>query len=121
VKILIDMNLSPEWVSELSTHGWEAQHWSAVGGPSASDSEILEYASKEGFVVFTHDLDFGTLLAHRRVVTPSVIQLRGQEVTPTEVGSVIAAVLRDFGAELDSGALITVTSSRTRVRILPLR
>jgi predicted nuclease of predicted toxin-antitoxin system len=31
IKILVDMNLSPEWVPALVREGWEAVHWSAVG------------------------------------------------------------------------------------------
>jgi predicted nuclease of predicted toxin-antitoxin system len=31
MKILIDMNLSPEWVEVIERHGWKALHWSTVG------------------------------------------------------------------------------------------
>ena len=31
MKILIDMNLSPEWVAVFENHGWSAVHWSTVG------------------------------------------------------------------------------------------
>jgi hypothetical protein len=31
VKLVIDMNMSPEWVAELGRHGWSAVHWSTVG------------------------------------------------------------------------------------------
>jgi len=30
IKILIDMNLSPDWVQVLQKHGWSAVHWSSV-------------------------------------------------------------------------------------------
>jgi predicted nuclease of predicted toxin-antitoxin system len=30
MKIIIDMNLSPQWVSVLGTAGYEALHWSTV-------------------------------------------------------------------------------------------
>jgi predicted nuclease of predicted toxin-antitoxin system len=65
MKILIDMNLSPMWVQFLVAHGIEAAHWSTIGEASAPDSLILDYAPSSGFVVFTHDLDFGMLLAAR--------------------------------------------------------
>lgn len=29
----------------LEEHGFEAMHWSAVGGPNAPDEEIMEYAT----------------------------------------------------------------------------
>ncbi|MEH2244110.1 DUF5615 family PIN-like protein [Nostoc sp.] len=39
MKILLDINLSPEWVAVLENAGFEAVHWSTIG-----------------------NLDFGTLL-----------------------------------------------------------
>lgn len=63
MKILIDMNLSPEWAAALKTKGFDAIHWASVGDARAEDSVIMEYARANGFIVFTHDLDFGTLLA----------------------------------------------------------
>ncbi len=59
MKLLIDMNLSPDWVPIFEREGWNALHWSSVGNPRASDSEIMEWARANAFVVFTHDLDFG--------------------------------------------------------------
>jgi predicted nuclease of predicted toxin-antitoxin system len=38
MKILINMNLSPEWVSVLKDAGHEAFYWSHIGEPSAPDS-----------------------------------------------------------------------------------
>ena len=29
--IVVDMNLSPEWVEELAKNEWKAIHWSTVG------------------------------------------------------------------------------------------
>jgi predicted nuclease of predicted toxin-antitoxin system len=34
MKILLDMNLSPQWVRFLEQEGFEATHWSTVGDPS---------------------------------------------------------------------------------------
>ncbi|MGA2716797.1 MAG: DUF5615 family PIN-like protein [Bryobacteraceae bacterium] len=59
MKFPIDMNLSPLWVSFLAGHGFEAIHWSTVGRPGAADSEIVDFAAANGWIVFTHDLDFG--------------------------------------------------------------
>jgi hypothetical protein len=71
MKILVDMNLSPAWVPFLNGRGFQASHWSGVGAASAPDAEILEYAETHGFVLFTHDLDFGMLLAARGAKAPS--------------------------------------------------
>ena len=74
IHILIDMNLSPDWVNILSTHGWASVHWSAIGDPRATDREIMDWARSKGHVVFTHDLDFGTMLALTHASGPSVIR-----------------------------------------------
>jgi predicted nuclease of predicted toxin-antitoxin system len=33
VPLVVDMNLTVEWVAELARHGWSAVHWSTVGDP----------------------------------------------------------------------------------------
>jgi len=76
VKILIDVNLSPRWVEILSNHGFEAVHWTSIGDPRAPDAVLLCWAKVNDAVVFTHDLDFGAILAATGGSAPSVIQLR---------------------------------------------
>ena len=60
----------------------EAVHWSQVGDPCAADVQIMQWAAREGFVVLTHDLDFGAMLAATQGRKPSVVQLRSDEVRP---------------------------------------
>ena len=120
MKILVDMNLSPDWVAVLGSAGWETIHWSIVGDPRAEDTEIMAWARQQQHVVFTHDLDFGTLLALTNADGPSVIQVRTQDVTPQAIGSLVADTLRRFEKELERGALIVIDEVRARVRVLPL-
>ena len=82
LKLLVDMNLSPEWVPALGKHGWQAVHWSTVGDPRASDMDIMDWAAAHQYVVFTHDLDFGTMLALSHEAGPSVLQIRTQDTLP---------------------------------------
>lgn len=63
MKLLIDMNLSPNWVQYLADAGIDAVHWSAVGQPNAADAELMRFASAGGLTILTHDLDFGAILA----------------------------------------------------------
>ena len=121
MNILIDMNLSPRWCAVLQEGGHNAVHWSSVGEPTAPDQEVMNWASREGYVVFTHDLDFGAILAITNAVAPSVIQMRNQGVLPLQIGKTVLSALREFEAELDSGALIIIDETQSRVRILPLR
>jgi predicted nuclease of predicted toxin-antitoxin system len=66
MRILIDVNLPPRWVSFLTKHRLEAIHWSDLGELTAPDREVLHWARERDYVVFTHDLDFGVLLSETR-------------------------------------------------------
>jgi len=63
MKFVIDMNLSPIWVDAFLKKGWEAIHWSTIGANNAPDHEIMSWARENKYIVFTHDLDFGAILA----------------------------------------------------------
>ena len=120
LKLLVDMNLSPEWAPALRKHGWQAVHWSTVGDARASDKDIMDWAVAHQYVVFTHDLDFGTMLALSHEAGPSVLQIRTEDTLPDHLeGSVIAA-LNQHEADLSTGALVVVDESRSRVRVLPI-
>jgi len=114
------MNLSPEWVNVLQRHGWEALHWSTTGDPRATDRDIMTWAKTAGWVVFTHDLDFGAILAATRAEGPSVIQVRTQDVSPSSLEPILLKALRAHEAVLEQGALAIVDGKKLRVRILPL-
>ncbi len=121
MKLLIDMNLSPKWVPALKEAGLEAAHWSSIGRPDAPGYEILEYARSNGYVVFTHDLDFGTILAATKADCPSVIQVRTQDVTPEHIGLLVVSALHQFEKHLKDGAIVTIDQKKLRARILPLQ
>lgn len=120
MKILIDMNLSPVWVQKFEGWGINSVHWSNVGDIRATDQTIMTYAANNGYIVFTHDLDFGSLLAATQAESPSVIQVRIQDLLPNAIASVVFAALNQCADELAQGALVTVDVVRSRVRILPL-
>ncbi len=42
----------------------------------------MEWAKTNSHIVFTHDLDFGAILAATNAIAPSVIQVRTQDVMP---------------------------------------
>lgn len=121
MKILSDMNLSPDWCREFERSGWDSRHWSDVGDPSAPDTELMAWARAAGFIVFTHDLDFGALLAATGAIGPSVVQMRCEDTRPTTMGDAVIAAMRTHSDELDSGALMTVDPRRMRITLLPLK
>jgi predicted nuclease of predicted toxin-antitoxin system len=119
--LLVDMNLSPVWVSFLVEGGLEAVHWSDIGPPTASDHELMEWAASNDYVVLTADLDFGAILAAVRGTRPSVVQVRSDILTPHAIGDAVLAAIRQSRQELVDGALISVDAARARLRILPLK
>ena len=92
MNILLDMNLSPEWVSVLNDAGHRAVHWASVGAYDAPDSDLLVWANNNGYILFTHDLDFGAILAASGATFPSVIQLRSHNVAPDNATIVLDAL-----------------------------
>lgn len=121
MKLVLDMNLTPDWVPVLTQGGHTAIHWSSVGSPRATDHEILTWAKERQLVVFTHDLDFGAILAATNADAPSVLQVRTQDPTPEHCGEIVLATLRRHATALAEGALISVDENRARVRLLPLK
>lgn len=120
MKLVVDMNLSPAWVLVLERDGHNATHWSTVGAPDARDREILQWAKVHGQILFTHDLDFGAILAATGADSPSVIQVRTVDPTPDHCGDLVLGVLRRHAEALSAGALISIDEVRARVRLLPL-
>ncbi len=121
MKILIDMNLSPRWANLLTNAGFKAAHWSTLGAVNAPDVEIAAFARINDYVVLTHDLDFGAILAATQGDKPSVVQIRSEDLSLEVIGKPVINALRQMTAELNEGALLTIDPSRTRVRLLPLR
>ena len=120
MKFLIDLNLSPDWVSFFADRQIEAAHWINVGQPDATDTEILAFAAAHSWMVFTHDLDFGALLALWKTKKPSVIQVRAQDILPRTIGAIVLSAVEAARSNLEAGALVTVDSARHRVRLLPI-
>ena len=91
------------------------------GALNAPDTEIMAYAKANDFVVLTHDLDFGAILAATHGDKPSVVQIRSDDVSPGAIANHLILALKQLATELELGALITIDPGRTRVSVLPLR
>jgi predicted nuclease of predicted toxin-antitoxin system len=95
MRLLVDMNVSPDICALLRAAGHEAVHWSTLGAPTASDESITVYASDHDFVVLTHDLDFGAILAATHADGPSVIQVRTGDVLSDKFVSLVSTAVND--------------------------
>jgi len=126
MKFLLDMNLSPRLATLFRDsaffreRGYESVHWTEVGSPTAFDRDILQWASENGWIVITNDLDFGAILALEALTFPSIIQIRRLELSPEPILPVLERVIEQFANELQRGAIIVIDERRMRVRLLPL-
>ncbi len=122
MRLLVDRNLTPRWISGLAIAGHDCLHWSDVGPVTATDSEICRYARENDFVVLTNDLDFPRILAHTKEGKPSIILLRGEPLTPEARGAELLRALEICDGDLQSGAIVTIDwTGKVRVRVLPIR
>lgn len=120
MKILLDMNLSPEWVEEFEEAGFEAVHWSRVGDIRAEDAEIVDWARQNRALIFSHDLDFSRIVALSGQSSPSILQIRGDDLLPESIGSLVIAALSSHREALREGALMVLDQGTLRLRILPI-
>jgi predicted nuclease of predicted toxin-antitoxin system len=120
MKVLVDMNLSPRWAERIQAAGIESVHWSSVGARTAPDPEVMDWARRNGYLVLTQDLDLGAILASSRAGGPSVVILRMSALPDDAAVSRTVAVLRGAADDLKKGAVVSVDSARSRVRILPI-
>jgi len=98
------MNLSPSWIACLESGGHSVVHWSSIGSHSALDTEIMAWARENRYIVFTNDLDYGALLFATAAASPSVIQIRTEDIRPASVEHAVLFALQaaaeDYGPEL---------------------
>jgi len=121
VKIMVDMNLSPEWLEVFAQAGWQARHWSQIGRPNADDDEIFSWAAENGQLVFTQDLDFPQILFASQGGRPSVVLLRIKNELDAVQRARVCAAIRQASVSLQTGAIMVIDDQRIRLRTLPVK
>lgn len=120
MRLLVDMNLSPDWIPMLHSRGWEARHWSEIGPGNAPDTGLMQWARDESHVILTQDLDFSQLLFTSGDHGPSVVLLRMKDEFDPEARENVFRALDQAKTALESGALMIVAGDRARIRKLPI-
>ena len=122
MRLLIDMNPSPEWAESLRDSGLDAIHWSRLGAANAPDHEIFfAQARADGLVILTQDLDFSQILFEAAASGPSTILLRLGDELSFGTRRRVAGIILQCRSEIESGALLVIDEQKTRLRTLPLR
>lgn len=122
MRFLVDANVSPRLAEILCAAGHEAVAVRDLGLSDASDDEILDRAGAEDRVIISHDTDFGTLLAFRRLAKPSFILIRSSDpLTPDEQATLLVANIGAVAEDLEAGAIVVFARGHLRSRLLPVR
>jgi predicted nuclease of predicted toxin-antitoxin system len=120
MNFLLDQGLPRSTVAHLAAAGVAAQHVGVLGMATASDQQILDLARQNNSVVVTLDADFHRLLAANKATAPSVVRIRLQGIKGDALATILLEVIKVVGSELVAGAAVSVTSSRLRIRMLPI-
>jgi predicted nuclease of predicted toxin-antitoxin system len=113
------MNMACRWAEALASRGIATVHWAEIGPGNAPDTDIMDYAKNNGYVVLTNDLDFGTILALTNATAPSVVQIRAADVRPESLLEPVVNTFGKFSVDIEKGALVTIDTNKARIHILP--
>jgi predicted nuclease of predicted toxin-antitoxin system len=108
MQLLLDMNISPNWVLFFAENGIESVHWYTQGAATATDAQIIQHALRNKMIIVTHDLDFSAILAATSGSSPSVIQIRSTNLSQRVIGEKVLTAVKQFNSELAAGALLTI-------------
>jgi predicted nuclease of predicted toxin-antitoxin system len=120
MKLLLDQGLPRSAVKHLANAGLIAEHVGDLGMSQAADDVILAAARQRDAIVVTFDADFHQTLAARRATSPSVVRIRIEGLKGDQVAAILRQVISVASAELEAGAVVSVTPARIRVRALPI-
>lgn len=121
MRFLLDNNLAPALVPLLSAVGHDTEHVRDHGMQSAPDDSVLELAERTGRVLVSADTDFGMLLARTGARGPSVVLIRRSTARRAhELAALLLANLDQVSDDLAAGAVVVVTDTDVRVRLLPI-
>lgn len=105
--------MSPAAGVELRAEGHDVI-WAGDWPVDPGDDEVLRRAHAEGRVLITLDKDFGELAVALRRPHSGIVRLVGSRAA--EQGRASSRVLGRFEVELASGAIVTSSPDRLRVR-----
>ena len=113
MKLLLDTCVWGGAVTELRTAGHDVV-WSGDWEEDPGDEAILAIAHDEGRVLVTLDKDFGELALVLQRPHSGILRL--VDHAAAQQAKVCGRVLDAYGAELESGAIVTAERGRLRVR-----
>ncbi len=121
MRFLVDNALSPEVAHGLAAAGHDAIHVRDLGIQHDEDEDIFRAAEREARALVSADTDFGTMLALRAALKPSVVLFRhGAARRPKTQVALLLLHMEELNVALEQGSLIVIEETRLRIRPLPL-
>lgn len=114
MRLLVDTCVSPRVVEALRAAGHEAE-WVGNWPGSPADEDVLAHAYAQGQVIVTLDKDFGTLAVALGRPHRGIVRIAGWPLS--RHAAVVLAVLQQYRPELEAGAVVTASPSRTRIHL----
>ena len=68
----------------------------------------MAWARENRYIVFTNDLDYGALLFATAAASPSVNQIRAEDIRPASPEHAVLFALEAAAEDLSTGALVTI-------------
>ena len=117
MKLLCDENVDQHVVDDRRRAGHDVTYIAEIS-PSVDDETILADANHRGAILVTSDRDFGEHVFRQRKITGGVLLVRLGRLTPERRGQVVAAAVRDHGAEM-VGVFTVISPGLIRYRRQP--
>ena len=86
--------------------------------PGAEDTQVIEYALRDGRLLLTEDKDFGQLVYAAGHASCGVILIRYTPAARSTLGSRIVALVQDYGYRLSS-SFVVLRPDQIRIVALP--
>jgi predicted nuclease of predicted toxin-antitoxin system len=121
--LLADENIHPEVIAALAAKGKQITSVHAEGLAGRKDREILRHAHAQGWVVITHDSDFGSLAIQMGEPYTGIIYLRPGHISPSFVLNALEALDTVFLDAVPSFLVVAERREeivRVRVRSAPM-
>jgi predicted nuclease of predicted toxin-antitoxin system len=108
MKLLFDHNLSPSLVNRLRDLYSESNHVYRLGLDQVPDTEVWEYAKREGFLIVTKDADFSDLSLLRGFL-PKIIWIRRGNCKTADIEAILRRHYDDIADLNDNEAIGVLT------------
>lgn len=112
------MNLPPAMAVWLRSEGHDAVHARELNLEAAPDSDVFAVAAADSRFIVTFDLDFADLAVSAGGSGTGVILLRLRSPRQAHLRERLRSALALAEKALQSGAIVLVEDTRTRVRAL---